>query len=581
MDAPASVPGRGIMQQTTTQSYPIQSAASAILHKVSEVSRRFDIATLNRRIEVSKNLLGKGVAEVSKDLPAKGKVIDVAILGQFKAGKSSFINSLIGEKVLPVGAVPVTTVITRLHYEKEPRAVVTYVDGSRVATPLSDAEQFIAEEKNPGNEKSVAVVDMGHPAFERYPELRFVDTPGLGSAFKYNTETSQEWLPEVGAAIVAISAERPLSENDLNLIKDLAQHTPKIVLLLTKVDLLSPEQQQEVIRFSQNILRREINDAIPLYPYSITQRTDSLRKPIDDLLFGLCRNRDTEFTNIVRHKIKSLVKSSLGYLELALKASLKTDAERDELKKLILTERLNYDLIESELFLITRENMQKTRTLIASHLETKRERFTKKLMTQLKKEMPTWKGNLWRLTRRYEEWLEANLQRDLRDLSQKEHRHFFDTLNSTYLSTSRSLNLFRNLLDKNVEDILGVRLSPPDWNLQVAEPTQPDIAFTKVFDFHFDLLWFLIPMFIFRGIFERHFLRQVPSIVEIHLSRLAYQWEVRINRSIEKIRDQALRYVRDELSTVDKLLSRSTGRSKGISDTIQQLRSSLDKLVAA
>jgi hypothetical protein len=194
--------------------------------------------------------------------------------------------------------------------------------------------------------------------------------------------------------------------------------------------------------------------------------------------------------------------------------------------------------------------------------------------------MPTWKGNLWQLTRRYEEWLEENLQKELNDLSKKEHRHFFDTLNSTYVSISRSLNLFRNLLDKNIESILGVKLSPPDWDLEVPEPTQPDVAFTKVFDFHFDLLWFLIPMFIFRGVFQRHFLRQVPSIVEIHLSRLAYQWEVRINKSIEKIRDQALKYVRDELSTVDKLLSRSAGRSKGISHTIQELRDNLEKLGA-
>jgi GTP-binding protein EngB required for normal cell division len=569
------------MRQTSTQSYPIQSAASSILHQISEVSRRFDIVTLNRQIEVSKNLLGKGASAVPKDLQTKSKVIDVAILGQFKAGKSSFINSLIGEKVLPIGAIPVTTVITRLHYEKEPRAIVTYLDGNKVEAPIDEAEQFISEEKNPGNEKNVAVVDVGHPAFEQYPGLRFVDTPGLGSAFKYNTETSQEWLPEVGAAIVAISAERPLSENDLNLIKDLAQHTPKIILLLTKVDLLLPNQQQEVIRFSQNILKREINDEIPLYPYSTTQRTDSLRGPIDDLLLSLSRNRDVEFTNIVRHKIRSLVKSCLGYLELALNASLKTDAEREDLKKLILTEKLNYDIIETEMFLIARENMQKTRTLIASHLETKRGKFTKKLVTQLKKEMPTWKGNLWRLTRRYEEWLEENLTKEINDLSKKEHRHFFDTLNSSYLSISRSLNLFRNLLDKNIESILGVQLAPPDWDLQVPEPTHPDVAFTKVFDFHFDLLWFLIPMFIFRGVFQRHFLRQVPSIAEIHLSRLAYQWEVKINKSIEKIRDQAVRYVRDELSTVDKLLSRSAGRSKGISHTIQELRDSLEKLGAA
>jgi hypothetical protein len=72
----------------------------------------------------------------------------------------------------------VTTVITRLQYGKEPKVVVTYVDGKKVEAPIGNADQFISEEKNPANQKNVAVVDVGHPAFEHYPGLRFVDRPG-------------------------------------------------------------------------------------------------------------------------------------------------------------------------------------------------------------------------------------------------------------------------------------------------------------------------------------------------------------------------------------------------------------------
>jgi hypothetical protein len=202
-------------------------------------------------------------------------------------------------------------------------------------------------------------------------------------------------------------------------------------------------------------------------------------------------------------------------------------------------------------------------------------------MTRLREEMPTWRGNLWRLTRRYEEWLEENLIKELNELSKAEHRHFFGTLNKTYMSVSRSLDLFRNLLDRNIETVLGIKLSPAEWDISVPEPSHPAVAFAKVFDFHLDTLWFLIPMTLFKGIFARHFLKKIPGIAQVHLSRLAYQWEVRVNRTIEGIRDQALMYVQDELATIDGLLSRTAGQSKEIRKTIDELRDGLQELMAS
>jgi GTP-binding protein EngB required for normal cell division len=556
------------MERKATGSYPVQPTARLILSKIQEASDCFNIVSLHRDIAACEGLF------------ARDQIIDVAILGQFKAGKSSFINSLIGQDILPVGVVPVTTVITRLHYDQEPKAIITGFDGTRTEAAIDEVEQFISEERNPANEKNIETVDIGLPVLSRYPGLRLVDTPGLGSVFRHNTETSLEWLPEVGAAIVAVSADRPLSENDINLLRELARYTPKIILLLTKADLLSPSQQKEVIRFFRNTLQREINQALPVYPYSIKSNTGSLKSRIDTVLVSLSAHRDTEFVNILRHKTASLAKSCLAYLAIALKTAEKADTDRESMKKLILTEKLNYDLIRSELFAVTRENMLRTRPAIAARLDAGRAGFTRGLIGRLRKEMPTWKGNLWQLTRRYEEWLEENLTRELNQLSKEEHRHFFGTLNKTYLSTSRSLDLFRNLLDRNIETLLGIKLSPAEWDIRVPEPAHPDVAFTKVFDFHFDLLWFLIPMTVFRGVFERHFLKKVPGIARMHLSRLAYQWEVRINRTIEEIRDQALKYVQEELATIDALLSQAAGKSDEIRKTMGELRDRLQELGA-
>jgi hypothetical protein len=120
--------------------------------------------------------------------------------------------------------------------------------------------------------------------------------------------------------------------------------------------------------------------------------------------------------------------------------------------------------------------------------------------------------------------------------------------------------------------VLGVKLPEVDWKIDVTEPDHPDIAFTKAFDFHFDLIWFLIPMMIFRKIFERHFIRGVPRQVEINLSRLAYQWETRINNGIDSMRIQAIIYVQEELSTIEALLSKTEEQTNEIRQLIAELQ---------
>jgi len=130
------------------------------------------------------------------------------------------------------------------------------------------------------------------------------------------------------------------------------------------------------------------------------------------------------------------------------------------------------------------------------------------------------------------------------------------------------------LLNENVKKVLGLELSGAQWEITVSEPAQPDIKTLQTFDLHFDLIWFLIPMFIFRGIFEKDFLKKVPREVEANLSRLASQWETRINQAISEMKKQALQYVENELLTIEALLSKAHGRTDEIKERIQELQNS-------
>lgn len=547
----------------------IRDVSQRSLETIVDLCARFSIVTLNRRIKACEDLL------------IHNQPIDVAILGQFKAGKSSFINSLVGKSILPVGAIPVTTVITRLQYGEKERAVVKYFDATVSEIDIHEIGAVTSEAENPSNQKNVEVVDIKIPSLRDYAGLRLVDTPGLGSVFKYHMETSENWLPHVGTAILAVSADRPLSDNDVQLIRELMQHTPNIVILLTKADLLSPEQQTEVIEFLERTIQRELNRLLPIYAYSTRVDTDHYKGRLGKgVLFQLSLNRDFEFGKILQHKMQSLVKACMSYLEIALKTSLQADLEREVLRKQILDEKVNLDLIREELTIIARENQRQTRIIIMNCLDNFLKPLKKRLSEELEEEISTWKGNLWKITRRYEEWLADRMAEEMSHISKTEHRHFQGTLKKAHAGLSRSIEAFRNLLDKNIENVLGVKLAEADWNIEVSEPDHPDIKTFRPFDFHFDLLWFLIPMSIFKGLFEKVFISKISHEVEANISRLASQWEDRINRAIEEMRKQAIRYVKEELNTVDALLSKTHGQTDDIRGAIQKLHEGLQGLTA-
>jgi len=545
----------------------IQLTAQRALQKARSVCDRMQILSLNRQLEACEGLF------------VENPPIDVAILGQFKAGKSSFVNNLIGRDVLPVGVIPVTTVITRLRFGERERAVISFYDGTTKHIPVSALDEYTSEVKNPSNGKGVETVDIELPSLADYAGLRLVDTPGLGSVFKAHMEVSANWLPEVGAAILAVSADRPLSENDVQLIRELTQYTPRIILLLTKADLLTPSQQDEVVKFFEDTLKRELNREFAIFLYSTKTETVTFRQRLEaELFFKLALNRDFEFRKILQHKTNSVIRGCLGYLDVALKTSLQADEDRESLRRQILDEKVSFESMREQLFYITRENQKQTRIFIMNILQGRMKPLWDDVIRRLETEMKSWRGNLWQLTRRYEQWVADVMTEEMRRVSRKEHRHFYGSLKKAHAGLDRSLEAFRVILDGNVRKVLGVSLAEAEWDIRIAEPEQPDIRTFRASNYNLDLIWFLIPMFLFRRAFEKRFLEKIPWEVETNINRLAAQWEDRINTAIDGMHRQAVQYVRDETATIESLLSSAHGRSDEIRRMIAGLQAISERL---
>jgi hypothetical protein len=138
----------------------LPNAAPRVTNDADGTTRLLRLATLADELGASR------LSEEARELAARiseGRFY-VACLGQFKRGKSTLINALIGEPLLPVGYVPVTAVPTVVRFGDQPRARTQARDGSWREIVVSDLKQYVSEEHNPENTQGVAGVEVFVPS---------------------------------------------------------------------------------------------------------------------------------------------------------------------------------------------------------------------------------------------------------------------------------------------------------------------------------------------------------------------------------------------------------------------------------
>jgi len=188
--------------------------------------------------------------------------LQLAVLGQFKRGKSTFINALLGADVLPTGVIPLTAVATFIAWRREPLVVVRLrgeAPNEEFAVHTADEIRnvlfrFVAEEANPENRLGVERVDLFYPADILTDGTVIIDTPGVGSTLRHNTEAALQVLPESDAAFFVVSADPPITEVELEYLRRLKSKTQRVFFVLNKADYLRPGEQRSIVEFLQKVL---------------------------------------------------------------------------------------------------------------------------------------------------------------------------------------------------------------------------------------------------------------------------------------------------------------------------------------
>jgi ribosome biogenesis GTPase A len=203
----------------------------------------------------------------------KAQRLQLAVLGQFKRGKSTLLNALLGAAALPMAVTPLTAIPTFIAFGENLHLRTVGIEGATDDIPVADIETLhaelkarVTEESNPHNRLGLARVEVRLPSDLLRKGVVLIDTPGVGSTYLHNTETAQAVLPECDAALFVVSPDPPIMAAELDYLGRIRATAPRVILVLNKIDIVEGEDRSAAVEFLRRVAEHtpDLKDA-PLF----------------------------------------------------------------------------------------------------------------------------------------------------------------------------------------------------------------------------------------------------------------------------------------------------------------------------
>ena len=182
------------------------------------------------------------IAKVKDVIEGLDELFLLVIVGEFNSGKSAFVNTLLGQKILEEGPTPTTDMINILKYGETAESRV--LDNLRVTRfPL-----------------------------ELLKNVNIVDTPGTNSIMRWHDELTLNFVPKSDFVIFVISADRPLSDSEREFLEIISiKWRRKVIFLLNKIDTKSPKDVETILAYLQRESAKVLGAAPVILPVSVLQ----------------------------------------------------------------------------------------------------------------------------------------------------------------------------------------------------------------------------------------------------------------------------------------------------------------------
>lgn len=215
------------------------------------------ILEFSRRMKLDGNVAA--VEDVLKRL--KEDTFSVAIVGEFKRGKSTLINALLEKDVLPTDVVPTTATINKVAYSVTPFVRIEYNDGKTEDIEIDKLNDYVTK-LTPESEKiaqTVKIATVYYPVNYCKNGVTIIDTPGLNDD-EAMTNVTLSVLPQIDAAIMVMMAGSPFSQYECDFLENkvIASDLGRVLFVVTGIDLYDEDDGQKIL----NVIKKRITESV-------------------------------------------------------------------------------------------------------------------------------------------------------------------------------------------------------------------------------------------------------------------------------------------------------------------------------
>ncbi|SES08042.1 dynamin family protein [Salipaludibacillus aurantiacus] len=192
----------------------------------------------------------------------------VTVLGEFKKGKSTLINALLRQDILPTDVLPATAFIHKIsHGASRALKAVSDVGSDEYQLHSSALKSFTYNENEAQSLKYLSFeMDLSHLD----KKLTLIDTPGVGDLQDHKFEVTYDSIPRSNVVIFTLDLTTPIRKTELEYLKDsiLPMLTGDIIFVGNFSDRLDDDELDEVVNYMETKLKKELEMNIALWPVS-------------------------------------------------------------------------------------------------------------------------------------------------------------------------------------------------------------------------------------------------------------------------------------------------------------------------
>src|SRR5581483_923698 len=451
-------------------------------------------AVLSRLAELAEQRDDHRAAEAARELAKKlaEERFNVVVVGEFKRGKTTFVNALLGAEILPSAVVPLTSVVTAVTWGDEIRAEVVRSGGRIERIGVDELAAYVTERGNPENRRGVERAILRYPAEELRDGVFLVDTPGVGSIYAHNTEAARAFVPEADAAIFLTTADPPISDAERAFLAEVREEAARMFFVLNKVDYLSGADRDEAIEFTRNVISEAVGHEVRVYPVSARNALRAKRERDGVALesTGLPAFERDFRTFLFREKGRTILES-VAERGRRLLADLRNSLDVQERAAALPREDLARRVEEMErVFTRARERQNDVRALV----RTERDRLVRRIEGDLESLRRREEDELRRVAREFldravevrtmgselDDLVRTRLRADVDRWRAVEDRRVADAFRE---ATERFVVETEQIATETVRlcgDILGIRLATSVGRVELSRRTQFSYSFFEV-----------------------------------------------------------------------------------------------------